>query len=367
MGTSQKLEKLEAVRGAAAVYVVFHHTVPRDIEWLGVKFGLLLSFGQEAIITFFLLSGFVITYSFQHTGNRSFGNYFSNRFCRIYIPLIAAYLITWLFESQRNGAPVNPDIVNLLGNVFMLQDIGSELPGSLFVPYLENGPLWSLSYEWWFYLMFFPLVTQINSQLRLHYVAYGIACIASVLYIFYPNFPLRVLMHFAIWWTGAHLAYIYMDGRQIRFAALKLPIAVLSFITILQAINIWLYLETHGQLLSFLDHPVNEFRHFAFALLIVLAGVVWLKLGSPFYGWILRPFSYVAPISYGIYILHDPIMRDATYLAFIGQPVLEWFMYFFIMLIISYLVERVFYPRVKTRLHPVIENLLNRQKVNALN
>lgn len=358
MRTEHKLEKLEAVRGAAAVYVVFHHTVPRDIEWLGLKAGLLLSFGQEAIITFFLLSGFVITYSFQRSSNKSFGNYFSNRFCRIYIPLFVAYLVAWFFSSLSAGGAVDSEIVNLLGNIFMLQDFGSELPGSLFVPYLGNGPLWSLSYEWWFYMMFFPLITQIKDQPLLHYVAFGIACIAAALYFFYPVFPLRVLMHFAIWWTGAYLACLYLEGKHYKYSALKLPMLVLSFITLLQAINTWLYFNANGQFPGFLGHPIHELRHFSTSLFIVLTGIIWLRIGAPLYAWTLRPFKYFAPISYGIYILHDPIMRDATYLAFIDQPVLEWFMYFLIMLGISALVERMLYPKVRVKLQPAIANLL---------
>lgn len=363
MKTEQKLEKLEAVRGAAAIYVVFHHTVPRDIEWLGIKVGLLLSFGQEAIITFFLLSGFVITYSFQRSANKSFGHYFSNRFCRIYIPLFMAYVVTWFFASQNAGKPVNPELANLLGNVFMLQDFGSELPGSLFVPYLENGPLWSLSYEWWFYLLFFPLVTQISDKKTLHYTAFGIACVSATLYFFFPIFPLRVLMHFSIWWTGAYLAYLYLDNKHYKWSALTLPCLVLAFITTLQVLSTWLHFQSNGEFPGFLAHPIHELRHFSTSLFIVLAGIIWLRIGAPFYSWTLRPFIYIAPISYGIYIFHDPIMREANYLSFIGQPLLEWFIYFSIMLIIATLVEKGFYPRVKARLQPVIAHALKQPQL----
>ncbi len=362
MTTANKLEKPEAVRGAAAVYVVCHHTIPRDIEWLGLKVGFLLSFGQEAVITFFLLSGFVIAYSFERTPDKSFGSYFANRFCRIYIPLLAIFLITWLFESYRAGGPVNPEPGNLLGNFLMLQDLGSQYPGTLFLPYLDNGPLWSLSYEWWFYLLFFPLVTRVHNR-NLHYVAYGIACIAAVAYLFFPVFPLRVLIHFAIWWTGAYLAYLFISGNHFKPVALLLPVIALAFITMLQAFSVWRYFELHGQLPGFLPHPVNELRHFSFTLFIVVSGLVWLRLGSPLYQWLLRPFVYFAPISYGIYICHDPVMRDATYLSFIGQPVVEWSLYFLIVLGLSALVERVLYPKARVRLKPAVENLFYKKEL----
>ena len=60
-----KLDKLEALRGAAALYVVFHHTIPYDSRLFNLPVGHLMRFGQEAVILFFLLSGFVINYSFK--------------------------------------------------------------------------------------------------------------------------------------------------------------------------------------------------------------------------------------------------------------------------------------------------------------
>jgi len=339
MYKGQKLEKLEAVRGAAAVYVVCHHTIPRDTEWLGYKIGLMMSFGQEAVVTFFLLSGFVIAYSFAQSSNRSFARYFSRRFSRIYIPLAIVLLITWLFESIHTQRLVDPELVNLLGNLFMLQDLGSEYPGTFLLPYLGNGPLWSLSYEWWFYLLFFPLTARFANTRLLHVTAYGIACVAAIAYLFLPVFPLRVFTHFAIWWTGAYLAWLYIRGDHFKFIPLLPPILTLAFISTLHAINVWWYYQAHGQLPGLLPHPVGEFRRFAFTLFIVLAGLVWLRFNAPLYRWLLRPFAWFAPISYGIYICHDPVMRDATYLDFIDNPVLEWLGYFVIVLGISALIE----------------------------
>lgn len=358
MHNAQKLEKLEALRGAAAVYVVCHHTIPRDTELLGYKIGLMMSFGQEAVVTFFLLSGFVIAYSFAQSPNQTFARYFSRRFSRIYIPLVIVLLLTWLFKSIEAQRLVNPELLNLLGNLLMLQDLGAEYPGSLLLPYLGNGPLWSLSYEWWFYLAFFPLAAYVANTRLLHATAYGIACIAAIAYIFLPIFPLRVLTHFAIWWTGAYLAYLYIRGHHYKFIPLLLPILALAFITTLQAINVWWYYRTHGQLPGLLPHPVGEFRRFAFALFIVLAGLVWLRINAPLYRWLLKPFVCFAPISYGIYICHDPVMRDATYLEFINNPILEWLGYFLIVIGLSVLIELIIYQRIKHRVHAITEKLL---------
>jgi peptidoglycan/LPS O-acetylase OafA/YrhL len=59
MSSANSLHQLDSLRGFAAAYVVVHHAhlAPQS------AFGNLLFFGQEAVILFFLLSGFVIHYS----------------------------------------------------------------------------------------------------------------------------------------------------------------------------------------------------------------------------------------------------------------------------------------------------------------
>ena len=82
-----KLQKLEAIRGFSALYVVFFHMLPQEIIFLGINVGFLFRFGSEAVIMFFILSGFVIKYSWEKSSNKSFKKYFLRRFLRIYIPL----------------------------------------------------------------------------------------------------------------------------------------------------------------------------------------------------------------------------------------------------------------------------------------
>lgn len=67
-----KLEKLEAIRGFAAVYVVLHHVLPKTIMMYGINLAVFFRFGQEAVILFFLLLGFVIHYAFECAKDKSF-------------------------------------------------------------------------------------------------------------------------------------------------------------------------------------------------------------------------------------------------------------------------------------------------------
>jgi peptidoglycan/LPS O-acetylase OafA/YrhL len=92
-----------------------------------------------------------------------------------------------------------------------------------------------------------------------------------------------------------------------------------------------------------------------FALLAIVGGWAWLKSGWLFYGATLHHFHWFAPISYAVYICHDPIMRGATYLSFIDNPILRWLGYFLIMLLVSFIIEILIYPAVRRWLQPRVE------------
>jgi hypothetical protein len=162
----KKLEKLEAIRGFCALYVMLFHLLPQKIFLLGINVGFLFRFGSEAVIMFFILSGFVIKYSWEKSEDKSFKNYFLKRFMRIYIPLFFIFLLAYVIKSYTEGGFVNPEWSTLFGNIFMLQDIISQKPNVISPVYMGNGVLWSLSYEWWFYMLFFVLTKKIKPSKR---------------------------------------------------------------------------------------------------------------------------------------------------------------------------------------------------------
>ena len=104
-----KLEKLEAIRGFAALYVVLFHTLPQKIYLLGINVGILFRFGSEAVIVFFVLSGFVIKYSFEKSEDKSFKRYFTHRFVRLYIPLFFIFILGYLIKSYSEGSLADPE------------------------------------------------------------------------------------------------------------------------------------------------------------------------------------------------------------------------------------------------------------------
>lgn len=345
-GAGAKLYKLEALRGLAAIYVVFHHALPHKYYVSGFNLYNFFRFGQEAVILFFMLSGFVISYSFAQSSDKSFRQYFLKRFLRIYIPLACVFLLSFAIISHAAGNLINPELPSLLGNIFMLQDWAKVKPHTFFDPYLQNNPLWSLSYEWWFYMLFFPIAVFIKSSKLQDTVVFSTCLLATVVYVFYPVFPVRVAMYFAIWWTGVVLANQYMQHGNVSIKALKLPLLSLTLIVAVLFADTIISLYS-GQRLLFGMHPVLELRHFSFALVTLVVAIRWHRAGWPLFDSFIKPFAVLAPISYTVYILHVPIMTQSNFLYWIESPLIQWMGYFITLIVLSYLIELVFYPKAR--------------------
>jgi peptidoglycan/LPS O-acetylase OafA/YrhL len=344
----QKLEKLEALRGFAALYVVFFHALPQTIMVWGINIGILFRFGPESVILFFILSGFVIKYTYEKSRDKSFKHYFIRRFIRLYVPLIAIFILAYALNSVHEGTFAEPELLTLGGNLLMLQDVITQKPNVICGVYMANGPLWSLSYEWWFYMLFFFLVTKIIIE-RINAMVAIITVTAAISYLFYPFFINRLLMYFAIWWIGVKFATTYLNHEIFSIRKILPYAAVLLTITLVLALNLFLNkaaIKTY--IYPYSAYPIIEFRHFAFSVIVMFAAILWQT--KKWYGFnsIFGIFKYIAPCSYVIYISHHYLVVHATYLNFLNNRALELGIYIIIMIAFSYIVEVLIYNRIKT-------------------
>jgi len=344
---SKKLEKLEAIRGFCALYVVLFHMLPQKIYILDINVGFLFRFGSEAVIMFFILSGFVIKYSWEKSQDKSFRNFFFKRFTRIYIPLIFVLLLAFLIKSYHEGGLADPEWKTLLGNLFMLQDIASLKPNVISSVYMGNGVLWSLSYEWWFYMLFFVLSKKIKPA-QLNTWVNMITIIAALSYLIYPFFLNRILMYFAIWWIGVRFADTYLKVELYTFKSIKVYSYVLISILAILGVNFYINFEyTKIYNYPLVAFPFIELRHFVFAILAMFAGIIWNKLHWFGFNNIFGVFKYLTPFSYAIYISHHYLVIEATYLSFINNKIIEYSIYLILMLVFSYVLEVVIYNKIK--------------------
>lgn len=327
----RKLEKLEALRGFAALYVVLHHM--RLFEYS--KLGYLTSQGQAAVMLFFVLSGFVIflsVYKFSSQKSFEWKPYMVKRFRRIYPVLIVAMILAYVTSSIRAGSILPPDWTNLIGNLFNLQDHPKH-PGNWFKTYYNNGPMWSLSYEWWFYILFIPMYKFVApSQQKL--AAILVSLVGFFTYLVYPNQASLILEYFVIWWCGAEFARSWIEkGRIDRSTILYVALSLMLFLVLL-GIQLGISVNWDLQNIKFSYHPEIEFRHFLYTSIILALGITWYKFSWVGYAYILKPFIVLAPVSYGIYLFHAPLM-----ITVLDQSILTQIFGFFLSLLLAYLVE----------------------------
>lgn len=346
---NKRLKKLEAIRGFSALYVLLFHMLPQKIFILGINVGIIFRFGSEAVILFFILSGFVIKYSWENSTDKSFRTYFIRRFVRIYIPLFFIFLMGYLLKCYSEGALANPEWKTLLGNIFMLQDVISLKPNVIIPTYMGNGLLWSLSYEWWFYMLFIVLSKKISKS-KIDTWVNIIVIVASISYLIYPFIVNRLAMYFAIWWIGVRFADIYLEGGSYSFKSIRSYAYVLAFIIAVLVLNLYLnfsYTKTYSYpLVAF---PFVELRHFIFAFMVMFGAVIWYRWHWIGFDKIFGVFKYLAPFSYVIYVSHDYLVIKATYLNFINNKVVEYVFYVILMLLFSYLIEVIVYKKIKKR------------------
>lgn len=352
----KKLYKLEAVRGFAAVYVALGHTFVNKLSFAGHNFSFILKFGQEAVILFFLLSGFVIQYSYTLSKDKSFKTFFFKRFLRVYIPLIAFFLLNYLFFSLENHGLIDISPTNLICNLGMFQDASFLKPNVLCDCFLGNQPLWSLSYEWWFYMLFFALIN--IAKKHTSRATYSISILAAITYLVYPNFFNRELMYLAIWWAGADMATLYLKGTSFSLGSLKVQLAALLVITIILASNTIINKNATATIGM---SPFLELRHFAFSLLAIIFAVIWKKMNWVGFNQTVGLFTFIAPISFGIYISHWFLIANAHYLdEIITNQYLRYTVYTIVCVFFAYIVERVLY----IHLNRWIMNKVNPKKVS---
>ena len=348
---TNKLTKLESLRGFAAIYVVFYHLFASGLILFGINFTFLFKFGQEAVLLFFILSGFVITFSFEKAKDKSFKLFFFKRFFRIFIPLIIVYITNYLLVSYDSKKFIDIDFKNLFQNLLMLQDISVSKPNVICDSFLNNLPLWSLSYEWWFYLLFF--IFYVNFKKNISQKVYLICVIATITYLLYPNFINREIMYLSIWWLGGDIARLYSNNVVINFKNLRIPLITLTLITSILFINIIVQNKLIFENLSglFCYHPWLEFRHFLSTLIIISVALIWKKINWFGFDQTIGYFKILAPISFMIYISHYFMIINASYLnPYISDVLVRNIFYFGICFFFSFLVEKIIYVKLNSLL-----------------
>ena len=184
-------------------------------------FYFLTGFGHEAVMVFFVISGYLVggkVWSLYREGRFGWRRYLADRASRLYAVLLVALLLgaalDWsgylffnkygLYNHGYEGsiavlgtAPIERmGWRDFLVNAFFLQTIAGSTFGS-------NGPLWSLAYEWWYYILF-PGILLVVFRKSLIGLTVGAALTVLLLFVL----PFDIIWLFGIWLLGVAAAIL---------------------------------------------------------------------------------------------------------------------------------------------------------------
>ncbi|MEC7760325.1 MAG: acyltransferase [Pseudomonadota bacterium] len=294
---------LDAVLVLAAGVVVIDH-LARQVDF--GKIDLLFRFGQEAVVVFFFLSGFLIHANERDRVANDLGGYAARWFLRIYPALVIAMLVSVAVLAYNGTLAERFHWQDAACTLFALQDASALKPGTICGPFLDNSPLWSLSYELLFYALY-PLVLPFFLRAAgpaQH--AIGLASLAfAVAYLAMPSHFLLLPAYFVIWWLGAAMAEA-VDRGTARLTAIAVPLAY-----VLLTLGVWVAkVVASGGIGALGTYPFLMVGHF------LVAAIFTLIASSPLGPLLARAarlvpaaaWAWLASFSYGIYVLHNQLL-----------------------------------------------------------
>ncbi len=351
-----RLHELDSLRGLAALSVVACHCLKVRT---GVGFGWLLWLldhtplgivraGHEAVILFFVLSGFVLAALPFLNGPVRYRAFLAKRVCRIYLPYYVALALAILMAQAVGGARVpgvgswfNIAWTSPLTPKLLLQHV-ALLPS--FPNATLNPAIWSLVHEMRVSLLFPVLLLLVRRFSWWKSLALG----GLTSFVGYGTWiALREFLH--INWdytlTGHCLAFFIigillarhrsalverMRACSARRKWLLLGIAVLCYTP-----AFWLDANLH---VRGLEWPMDWLTAGGSALFIVIA------LSSTRASWVLstRPLLFLGRTSYSIYLLHATVLLSLVRIWYAALPTWAlWGMTFACVLPLSWLSYRL--------------------------
>jgi peptidoglycan/LPS O-acetylase OafA/YrhL len=298
---------LDALRIFAAFAVFLGHT---NFQWFFGNSSIGPNNGQDYVIIFFVLSGFVIAWSIDKKKTLSFKQYLFDRLTRLWSVIIPALFFGYILDYF--GRLLNPSTYNsifafnhtgikFLASSFFLQEswFYSIRPGS-------NGPFWSISYEFFYYLIFGSIMLLPGIKKR---ILGGI--------IFTVLAGPKVLLLFPCWLIGA-LSYFLCKNCRIKLLTallLIIPSGYFLFDRMLERWVQWNPWEIPGLGLYPLFYSAKFLDDYLTALAIaifIVGGSYWFRLESKPKGHFASLTKHFAGSSFSLYAIHFPL------LAFIG-------------------------------------------------
>ncbi|MED4285075.1 acyltransferase [Priestia megaterium] len=279
---------LDLLRFASAIIVFlyhFHFNLP----------------GYQAVMVFFVLSGYFISASVIKAIQKekwSWKEYLIKRCVRLWIVLIPALILTYICAVIQvrlfGNTPIFYEVLNiktLLGNIFFTQDI-------LVKQYGLNGPLWSLTYEFWYYILFPCALLVFYSKRKISKIFYFVIFIGISLFV-----GKQIMLYFSIWLFGALITVV----KPFTFKRNAANYFVLFVLTAVAAASTKGLYMLYGSQTSWMNPYFIPDLSVGIAFSVLIYWVISL-FGVKNSKGRLAIAKEVAGFSYTLYLVHYPLL-----------------------------------------------------------
>jgi peptidoglycan/LPS O-acetylase OafA/YrhL len=310
----KQLNALTSLRFFAALLVMGYHLPLAPDLPLGI-YGFLRQ-GYVGVSLFYVLSGFILCYnyfpSFQNSlKSRFLKKFWVARFARVYPMYLLTFVLSLVIKNSFQQ--VSPGLALL--HVFALQ---SYLPDKTLVINAFNGPAWSVSVEFFFYLLFPFLLFWAVRHLKTPVQILGAAALCWFLQLGLETFCSNLTPD-----TQEYLFYWFGPGRLCEFLiGILVGKLFLSWQgRPIKPVNFWVavFLTLLGIAIvaGIMFLPRNEFQIYRYGTIYAPAFACLIYFLARYNTWFSRIMSRPALVllgeaSYSFYLLHDLVIRAMT-------------------------------------------------------
>ena len=286
----KRLQYLDSARGFAAIAVLIFHAVlsfsevHTDLDRLSNFFKTYFDLGKIGVIVFFLISGFVIPFSFNGTGFIALKSFGISRLFRLYPVYWVSVILGFVLYQNFSW-------VDFIANLTMLQQFVG-FPNII-------GLYWTLQIELIFYFLIAItfIINKLYNNRFLFISSISFLIIATVLaYIrgeYAIKLPLAVPLALSLMFFGSYFRHAVINQEiEARFLS-KLYIAL--YITLIPLVSWWGYQVDYG-----FDESWYKYLITYYLGLILFLIIIKIKYSN-------QLTSYLGSISYSVYLFH-PLM-----------------------------------------------------------
>ena len=232
-----KFKYLEYIRAIAALIVFIGHLacdLPFLVQNKYLYLQMVASWGPQAVVVFFMLSGIVINHTSSFYKNQTRKDFIKKRAIRI-LPVYYCSLLFMLFVDAITHY-TGTGVKNYIGSFLMvatLQGVFTGVPNTI-------STVWSLSFEVFFYLIFSLTIGKHHKNILIIWVFLSFICVV-VSYFYTPQVLLLhyltlMLTYSSIWLVGYYI-YEFRKNLKTNFFTAMFACSIVPLISRLSISN----------------------------------------------------------------------------------------------------------------------------------